>query len=399
MDPAARDPKLPRIFLHPGREKRILRGHRWIFSNEISTNPLSQFEPGSWVEVSSGKGFPLGSGYINPRSLIAVRIVCPPGSHFSRGFLEGKIRQAKDRREGFYFPGSSCYRAVYGESDDLPGLVVDRYGDVLVYQVNTVGMSKIEPMIQEVLLEIFRPRALVYRNDSAVRSLEGLPLEKGIAHGEIPVDCRVSIDGLSYALDPLNGQKTGFYLDQRENRRAFQRWVADRRVLDLFCYNGSWGLMAVAGGAREATGVDQSRDAIEQARANASENGMEDRCRFIREEAFHFLKSMDKTEYDCIVVDPPSFAKTRSSLPTGKKGYVDLNRKALLALPPGGILVSCSCSYHVDQALFQEILLQAGRASGRRLRLLEARAQAADHPILLAMPETHYLKCCVLEVL
>ncbi len=398
MESASPSTQLPGIVLHPGREKRILRGHRWVFSNEISTNPLSQFEPGSWVEVFSGKGISLGSGYINPRSLIAVRILCPPGVRFSRDFLEERIREAVRRREEFYYPGSSCYRAVFGESDGLPGLVVDRYGDVVVYQVNTLGMVRLEPWVRDLLLEIFRPAALVCRNDSSVRALDGLSPEKGVVHGGLPEDCRVSIDGIEYSLRPLEGQKTGFYLDQRDNRRAFQRWTAGRRVLDLFCYNGAWSLAAVAGGAIEATGVDQSGDAVEQAAANAALNGLEDRCRFVREEAFHFLRSANKSDYDCIILDPPSFAKTRNALAAAKKGYTDLNRRALLLLPPGGILVSCSCSYHVDEGLFEEILLQAAQASGRRLRLLEARTQAVDHPILLAMPETRYLKCCFLEV-
>lgn len=385
------------IHLQPGRGKRLIQGHRWVFSNEI-TEKLSEYEPGSWVTVHTAKGVFLGSGYINPKSLIAVRLVCPPGSEPTKDFFFTLLNQAARRRQETFYPGSECYRLIYGESDGFPGLIVDRYGEILVYQITTLGMARLESLVQELLIEMFRPKALVFRNDSPVRTLEGLSLEKGIAYGDMPEECTATIDGLTFQLEPLTGQKTGFYLDQRDNRMALRRLANGRSVLDLFCYNGAWSLMAASGGAREVAGVDQSSVAIDQAKANAVKNQLNDRCRFREGEAFHVLKNTEKGAFDMIILDPPAFAKTKSALPDAQKGYTDLNRRALLALKPGGILVSCSCSHHLNEGLFREALLQAAQASGRQLRILEARGQAMDHPELLAMPETRYLKCYFLQV-
>lgn len=369
-----------------------------MFSNEIAGD-LNAYEPGSWVEVHTHKGLLLGSGYINPKSLIAVRLVCPPNQDFSADFLAGRLTTADTRRSARFYPGARCYRMVFGESDGLPGLIVDRYEDVYVYQITTLGMSLLEGLFREVMIDRFRPRALVCRNDSPVRLMEGLPLTKGLVFGELPDPLWIQLDGIEYLLEPLEGQKTGFYLDQRDNRRRFRRWVEGRNVLDLFCYNGAWSLVAASAGAERVVGVDQSPWAVEQAGLNAARNGLSAICRFEEEEAFHYLRNVPKGSFDVIVVDPPAFAKTRSTLPQAQKGYTDLNRRALLALPPGGILVTCSCSYHVDDALFVEILLRAAQAAGRQVLLLEARGQALDHPILLAMPETRYLKCYFLQVL
>jgi 23S rRNA (cytosine1962-C5)-methyltransferase len=383
--------------LHPGREKRILLGHRWVFSNEIADS-LSNYEPGSWVEVYSAKGVLLGSGYINPKSLIAVRLVCPPGQKPTKEFFQDLFKRAAAFRSEVLYPGSNCYRVIYGESDGLPGLVVDRYGDVLVYQINTLGMAGMETLIQELLLELFSPKALVFRNDSQVRSLEGLPLEKGIVFGNLPDDHQVDMDGHTVTVDLLSGQKTGLFLDQRENRNALRRYVKGKKVLDLFCYNGLWAMMAAKAGAIEVVGVDQSSEAIDQARKNAAANSVEYRCRFEEDDVFRFLKSVEKGSFDVVVLDPPAFAKTGKALPQAIKGYTDLNRRALLTLNSGGILVSCSCSYHMSEEVFRDMLLLASKASGRQLRLLESRTQAMDHPVLLAMPETRYLKCFFLEV-
>ncbi len=386
------------LHLHHGRERRILRGHRWIFSNEIAEK-ISDFEPGSWVEVFSSKNAPLGVGYVNPRSLISVRLVCHPGQKPSKEYLRERVMDAEALRRNVLYPHSRSYRAVYGESDGLPGLVADRYDDVLVYQVSTLGMASMEPTLREIMIEIFNLRALVFRNDVPARVLEGLPLEKGIAYGELPDPFTATIDGIEYALDPLGGQKTGFYLDQRDNRTALARWVRGKRVLDLFCYNGAWSIAAARGGASEVTGVDESSDAVGQARDNARRNGVQSTCEFVEEEVFTYLKGVRRGAFDVVVVDPPAFAKTKGALPEARKGYTDLNRRAMLALTPGGILVSSTCSYHVSDDVFEEILLQASLACGRQLKLLEARGQAMDHPVLLAMPETRYLKCYFLQVL
>jgi 23S rRNA (cytosine1962-C5)-methyltransferase len=381
--------------LQPGRERRIIKGHRWVFSNEIA-DPIRDFEPGSLVEVLTAKGVSLGTGYINPVSLIAVRLVCPPGKKPDEDFLRQTLLEASRFRQ-FVYPGAESFRLVFGESDSLPGLVADRYGDVLVYQAGTLGVALMEGSIRELLVDLFRPAALVFRNDSPSRALEGLGMEKGVAYGSVAGEVPISIDGIKYLVDVLGGQKTGMYLDQRDNRSAAKKWMKGKRVLDLFCYNGAWGLSAVAGGAAEVIGVDQSADAVEQARRNAEFNGFGDRLSFVAGDVFDYLKRLARASFDVIVLDPPAFAKTRSAVAEAGKGYTDINRRALLALKPGGILITCSCSYHMSEELFREALISAGQASGRKLRLLQVSGQSLDHPALLAMPETRYLKCFVVE--
>jgi len=383
------------LTLNSGRERRVLCGHRWIFSNEIA-DPIHDFEPGSWVEVHSSKGVSLGVGYINPASLIAVRLVCPPGKKPDRDFFRQKLLDAERFRK-FLYPDSDSYRLVFGESDGLPGLVVDRYGDVLAYQAGTLGISGMEELLKELMIELFNPKALVFRNDSPSRVVEGLELQKGVAYGKPAGEIPVHIDGVKYMVDVLGGQKTGMYLDQRDNRKAAMFWMKGKKVLDLFCYNGAWGLSAIAGGATEATGVDQSADAVGQARRNAELNGFSERLSFVAGDVFDYLKHVSRSSFDVIVLDPPAFAKTKSSITEAKRGYTDLNRRALLALKPRGILITCSCSYHMNEELFRETLIAAGQASGRKLRLLQVRGQSLDHPVLLAMPETRYLKCFIIE--
>ncbi|NLI82671.1 MAG: class I SAM-dependent rRNA methyltransferase [Deltaproteobacteria bacterium] len=388
---------MDQVILRPGAERRILRGHRWVFSNEIE-GQVATYEPGSWVEVFSSKKVPLGIGYINPRSLISVRLLCPPGVHPSEDLFRRRILDAEDFRTRVVYPGSRCHRMIYGESDGLPGLIVDRYGDVLVIQTTTLAMANMESLILELLEDLFHPEAMVCRNDTSTRKLEGLPLRKEVVFGQIPEGFTVKLDGIAWAVDPLGGQKTGFYLDQRDNRRVLERWVQGKRVLDLFCYSGAWSIHAALGGALEVVGVDESREAVDQAVRNASLNGVTDRCRFVGEEVFARLRRTDRGAFDVVVVDPPAFAKTRKNLPEALRGYTDLNRRAMLTLARGGILVTCSCSYHVTGDLFRDALLQAAQASGRSLRLLEMRGQAMDHPVLLSMPETQYLKCAFLQV-
>ncbi len=382
------------VRLLPGCERRLLKGHKWIFSNEIA-GALNELQPG-WVKVVSSKGAALGIGYINPHALIAIRLVCRPGQEPTADFFRKLLSDAAQRRAHLY-PGSDAIRLVFGESDGLPGLVVDRYGDVLVYQVTTLGMSLIESQILELLLDLFDPRAIVFRNDVQIRSLEGLPLEKGVAYGAPPDPLLVRMHGLTFSVEALEGQKTGLFLDQRDNREAIRRWVIGKTVLDLFCYDGAWSMVAASSGATEVVGVDQSVKAIARAGENARRNDLGN-CRFVASDAIDFLKALDKTDYDVIILDPPAFAKTKRALPEAIKGYIDVNRRALLALRPGGILVSCSCSYNLSEEDFRQAILKASQASGRGLRFLEARGQALDHPCLLAMPETRYLKCLILQV-
>lgn len=387
----------PAVRLKKGREKRLLYGYRWVFSNEI-LDSVTDFETGSWVRVTSQNGDHLGLGYINPHSLIAVRIVCPPGTKPSRLYFRRLLEQAFEIRKKLY-PDSTCYRLFYSESDGLPGLIVDRYGDVVVYQVNTVGASKLENIIKELLVEILNPVAIVARNDSSARIIEGLPLEKAVVWGELPKEVWVKLDELFFLIDPLNGQKTGHYLDQRENRKALRKFASGASMLDLFCYDGAWGLFGAFYGAKEVILVDQSDTALERAKINAERNGLLSRCTFLEADVFDFLKANERKDFDIIVSDPPAFVKNKKALPQAVKGYTDLNRRVLLAIKDGGVLVSCSCSHHVSTELFEEILLKAALASGKKLLILEARGQSPDHPVLLAMPETRYLKCYVIKVM
>ncbi len=383
------------IHLHPGSERRVLGGHRWVFSNEIAS-PLGDYEPGGWVEVFSSRKVSLGIGYLNPASLIAIRLCCRPGEKPTDAFFLDRIRRAASLRSEILYPGSQCHRVVFSESDGLPGLILDRYGDHYVYQINTLGMSLLEADLQEWIDTIFHPRSLLFRHDTTARSFEGLDSVKGLARGEAIEEVEVEINAIHYRADLLNGQKTGLFLDQRDNRQRLDGWVRGKRILDLFCYNGAWSLTAAALGASEVIGVDQSADAIRQAQTNASLNRLDSVCTFVREDVFRFLKGVPRASVDVIIVDPPAFAKTKAALPEARKGYTDLNRRAMLALKPGGLLVSCSCSHHLTEELFRDVLL---KASGREPRLLEARGQSMDHPVLLAMPETRYLKCWILQIL
>ncbi len=383
--------------LKPGCERRVLAGHRWIFSNEVD-DPLRDWEPGQWVEVVTAKGLRLGTGYVNPHSLIAVRLVGPPGAHPGPAFFEERILRALRLREALY-PGSRVFRAVFGESDGLPGLIIDRYGDVWVTQITTAGMAVWEACIHQVLQDLVRPQALVARNDTRSRLLEGLEEEKHLVYGELSEPVLVDLHGLKFSVDPLHGQKTGLFLDQRDNREALRRWVRDKEVLDLFCYQGAWSVVAAAAGAAHVVGVDQSKRALDHARHDARKNSVAQRCRFIESDVIRYLKQAKKASFDVVIVDPPAFAKSKSSLKNALRAYTDLNRRAMLALRPGGILVSCSCSYHVQREMFEKMLVRAAQAAGKTIRLMEARGQALDHPVLLAMPETRYLKCYFIQVL
>lgn len=377
-------------------ERRLMQGHRWVFSNEVES-PLKMFAPGEWVQVVSASGRRWGTGYVNPHCLIACRLVGSWNAEPTPEFFEQRLREAVAFRERLY-PGERTYRAVYGESDGLPGLVLDRYDAAWVMQITTAGMAAMTSRVCEALVRLFDPAAVVARNDVSARTLEGLPMEKQLLHGIVQEPLPVAVHGLKVHVDLWEGQKTGLFLDQRDNREALRRYVREAEVLDLFCYQGLWSLVAARAGAARVLGVDSSREAVRRAEADAQVNGLQDRCAFQAEDVLEFLKRTPRESYDVIIMDPPAFAKTKSALPNALKGYTDLNRRAMLALRRGGLLVTCSCSSHLREEAFYEMLVRAGQAAGRSLRLLEARGQALDHPALLAMPETRYLKCAFLEV-
>jgi 23S rRNA (cytosine1962-C5)-methyltransferase len=384
------------IVLKPRADRRVRGGHLWVFANEIADPRVSDLEPGSVHELHDAAGEFLGMVYANPASLIAARILSRRKASIDAGFFLGRIQSALDLRMRL-FADRTCYRVVFGESDLLPGLIVDRYGNIVVVQALTAGMEKCLDEIVNAIREILAPEGIYLRNDSSFRLLEGLPLEKRLLWGTVPERVEIESRGLRFAIDVVNGQKTGFFLDQESNRDLMYQYVTPgMEVLDLFCYTGAWALHALAAGADRATGVDSSRGALELAMRSAALNNFAEKFIAVRDQAVDFLKKT-RQSWDLVVVDPPAFIKSRAQMREGKKGYIDINRRALRALSPGGILVTCSCSHHMELSLFQEILISASRQSGRRLRILDVRGQGPDHPVLLDMPETRYLKVFVAQ--
>lgn len=385
------------ITLKKNADRRIRQGHLWVFSNEIQAPPISELSPGSLHELEDSRGEFLGMVYANPASLIVARILSRRKRAIDTDFFRERIAAAFERRTRL-FPDRNVYRLVFGESDLLPGLVVDRYTEFLAVQSLTAGVDHFLNAVIETLCELLSPTGVYLRNDSHFRELEGLTSEKGVAFGSVPDTVTIPSGELRILVDIANGQKTGFFLDQESNRSLLKRYVfPGSRVLDLFCYTGAWGLHAAAAGAGHVTAVDVSRGALKMAEQNAGLNGLSGLFNPVRGSAVEFLKKSDE-EWDIIVLDPPAFIRSRSQIPGGRKGYIDVNRRALGKLASGGILVTCSCSHHLDAVGFEEILLAASRQSGRELRILETRGQGPDHPVLLSMPETRYLKVVVAQV-
>jgi len=293
----------------------------------------------------------------------------------------------------------ATYRAVFGEGDFLPGLVVDKYGDYLSLQFLTCGIDTRRELLTAVLVEVFRPKGIVARNDVAVRSLEGLGEMVEVLYGDVPACVEMEEHGLRFRVDLLHGQKTGHFLDQKENHLVLRGLVQGKEVLDCFCYSGSWGIHAAAFGAARVTCVDISDRAIAMARKNADNNGLAHIVECEAVDAFERLRSLksEGKSFDVVALDPPAFIKSRKVLKEGLKGYFTINRRAMELLRPGGYLITCSCSYHMEREMFRGLLASAAQQAGREMRLVEVRSQAPDHPVLLAVPETEYLKCFVLQ--
>jgi 23S rRNA (cytosine1962-C5)-methyltransferase len=388
---------MTRLTLRRGHDHRLRSGHPWVFSNEIAALD-SPAEPGAAVEIVAADGQRFGTGYYNPHSLIAARLLTRRDESIDTSeFFTTSLQKALEYRR--HLCGDlEALRLVHGESDALPGLVVDRYGDVLSVQLLTKGMEVRRELIVAALRELFAPRAIVARNDSAARELEGLPRCVELLHGEAPEPVVVAINGLRFAVDILGGQKTGLFLDQRENCRRLDGLMQGAEVLDLFCYAGAWSQHAASYGAVRVTGVDASAAAVRQAEANARLNGLADRCHFVAADVFDFLREQRGRRYGTVILDPPAFIKSRKHLAEGQKGYLTVNRRALEMVAPGGVLVTCSCSHHLDRSTFLALIAQAAQLARRNVRLVEMRGQASDHPVLPACPESDYLKCAFLFV-
>ena len=383
------------ILLKKKEDRRIKRGHPWVFSNEVQALP-ADVVPGELVEVRDFAAGFIGRGYANPRSLITVRILTRTREEIDAAFLERRISRARDLRTGLGFGES--FRAVYSEGDGLPGLIVDKYADTLVVQSLTAGIDGMLEMVIAALREAYGPKAIVLRNDVAVRELEGLAQEKRVVLGDAESLVTIEESGIRYQVDVLEGQKTGFFFDQRENRLALRDLVRGRRTLDCFCYVGAWALAAARYGASEVIGIDSSEKAVALARSNAELNSLS--ATFETGDVFERLRELErrKERFGCIILDPPAFVKSRAKVREALKGYKELNLRAMRILEPSGILVTCSCSHHIDQELFREMLIDAAWSAGRQARLLEMRSQSRDHPMLLAAKESQYLKCAILVV-
>lgn len=386
---------MDKVFLK--RTSRILGGHLWIFSNELLTSP-KKFEPGSLVEVYDKEEKFLGIGYINPNSLISIRLLTREKENIDSDFFRRRIVAAINYRKRFLLSDNS-FRVVYSEGDFLPGLIIDKYGDCAVVQFLTFGMEKFTETILSLIDDILSPKTIVLRNDSQSRTLEALPLEKKVVKGSLETLPLINEEDLVFEVDPMSGQKTGFFLDQRENRLTLRKYIKEGRGLDLFCYSGAWGMHLAKKGAY-VTGVDDSEKALAYAKTNARLNNLEDRCEFERGNVFDFLKkeSAAGNVYDFIVLDPPAFVKSRTKVKEALKGYKEINTMAMRILKEGGILSTSSCSYHIGREVFLEMLRNAAKDAKKNIRLLEYRSQSRDHPVLLSMPETEYLKCAFLAL-
>ncbi len=379
---------LPVVVVSDHGQKRIKAKHPWIFSNELVKKPDAA--PGDPVQVHDHTGRIIATGYYNPQTLIAVRILS-----FNKPFdLEARLRKANDRRSSY---ADNIYRMVYGESDGLPGLIVDRYLDTLVMQLLTAGMDRMTEQIIQCLQTLIRPARILLRNDSPYRELEGLDLKTEWVEGCASGDDGFEMDGLRFSVDFETGQKTGFFLDQRENRKRLRQYGAADSLLDVFCYSGAWSCYGAAAGIRHITAVDSSADALEWTRKNAGNNGYS--ITTIAADGPEFLRSVagGNERYDRIVLDPPAFCKSKRHLDAALRAYREINLRALKSLKPGGILFTCSCSQPVSTPVFLEILHQAVTASGRQFVLRELLFQPPDHPVLLSFPESHYLKCAILQ--
>ncbi|MFH0826212.1 MAG: class I SAM-dependent rRNA methyltransferase [Pseudomonadota bacterium] len=386
------------ITMRKGADRRLRKGFLWVFSNEIAAPPVAELEPGSIHELRDSLGEFLGMAYANPSSLITARILSRRRTDIDESFIRSRIEQALELR-GRLYPDRSHYRLVYGEGDLIPGLVVDRYGDYLVVQSNTAGMDRLLDLVTAALTDLLTPLGIYLRNDSGMRSLEGLPQTKTLLSGSVPERVEISTDGVRSFVDIINGQKSGFFLDQEGNRALVRRYTpAGGRVLDLFCYTGAWGIHAAVAGAGEVTGVDSSVSALKLAEENAELNGVADRFLGRKDNVIDFLKKT-KEQWDLAVLDPPAFIKGRAHIKEGTKGYIDVNRRTLTKIKHGGILITCSCSHHLSLDAFYEVLGSASLQSGKDLRILEIGSQGPDHPVPLTMPEMRYLKVIVAQVL
>lgn len=391
------------VTLKKGEGRTLKAGGMWVFDNEIESI-MGRFENGSIVTVHDFDGYPMGRGFINQNSKIRVRLMTRNvNQEIDHEFLRDRVRMAWEYRKKTVDTGS-C-RVIFGEADFLPGLVIDKFSDVLVVESLALGIDRfkleiVELLKEELLKDGIRIRGVYERSDAKVRLNEGMERVKGFLSEEFDTNVEIVENGVKYLVDVRDGQKTGFFLDQKYNRLAIQKLCKDARVLDCFTHTGSFALNAAIAGAKEVTGVDASELAVEQAAKNATLNGVQDRAKFICRDVFELLPELEKQgeKYDVVILDPPAFTKSRNSVKNAIKGYREINLRAMKLVKDGGFLATCSCSHFMTYELFTETIGQAARNVHKRLRQVEFRTQAPDHPILWAADESYYLKFYIFQV-
>ncbi len=401
----------PPVFVTKKAENSIKSGHPWVYGEEITSQPQG-IENGALTDVFSQKGSYLGTGFYSEKSKIRVRILSDNANEsFSPAFFERRLKYAVDYRKTVMGDDFACCRLVFGEADGLPGLTVDRFGSVLVTQVLSFGMEKIKGVIYSALVRILKEygediSGVFERNDVAIRELEGLKQHKGwyeldgLNHPSSTVT-EITENGIKYAVDFENGQKTGFFLDQKYNRRAVAEIAKGKTVLDCFTHTGSFALNAAKGGAKSVTAVDVSADAVALAEKNAKANGLDGNMEFVVADVFDLLPELEKSakhKYDFIILDPPAFTKSRKTVANAQKGYKEINYRAIKLLGRGGYLATCSCSHFMNSELFEKMLKSAAKDAGFALKQIEARQQCRDHPVLWNVPETDYLKFYIFQI-
>ena len=401
----------PRLIITAKGTRWVEQGHPWIYEGEVIRQE-GDCENGGLMDAVSEKGKYLGTGFFSKYSKIRLRLLSRNANdRFDAAFWQRRLQYAWDYRKTVMGDDISCCRIIFGEADGFPGLTVDRFSDLLVTQTLSIGMERVKDIIFPALVELLRQdgqeiRGIFERNDVAIRELEGMAQNKGwyVLPGETPPESPVTEireNGVYYAVDVENGQKTGFFLDQKYNRLAVARLAKGKRVLDCFTHTGSFALNAALGGATHVTAVDVSASAIEMARQNARRNGLEDRMDFITADVFDLLPELaaqGKAPYDFIILDPPAFTKSRKTVDSAQRGYKEINLRALKLLPRGGYFATASCSHFMPSELFVKMLRSAALDAGVELRQIEARQQAPDHPILWNVPETDYLKFYIFQV-
>lgn len=400
----------PRASVSKKAEAAIKRGHPWIYDTEIKSVD-GEWSNGCLTDVVSEKGSYLGTGFVSEKSKIRIRLLSNNANDkFDAAFFKRRLKYALDYRKTVMGDDYSACRLIFGEADGLPGLTVDRYENLLVTQVLSYGMDKIKDVIYRSLYELMAEDGIkidgIYeRNDVAIRELEGLEVYKGWYESDFisPADSvltEIVENGIKYEVDVENGQKTGFFLDQKYNRLAVAKIAKGKTVLDCFTHTGSFALNAAMGGAKRVTAVDVSETAIAKAKENAEKNGLTDRMDFLCTNVFDLLPELckGKSEYDMIILDPPAFTKNRKTISDAERGYKEINYRAMKLLPRGGYLATCSCSHFMDNSLFVKMLMSAASDAGVSLKLIEARRQSPDHPTMLNIPETDYLKFYLFQI-